>query len=66
MDGAPGGEGRQSLLEADTLLASQQVTDWDHQAVSTGAEPPLNKQVQAGEVGHHFQTGVGDENYSVY
>jgi hypothetical protein len=47
VDGAPGGERRQGLLEAGPLLASQLVAGWDHQAVSAGAEPPLDKLVKA-------------------
>jgi hypothetical protein len=48
VDGAPGGEGRQGLLEAGSLLAGHQVAGWDNQAVRTGAEPPLDKLVKAG------------------
>ncbi len=61
MYSAPSREGRQSLLQTSTLLPRQQVTGWDHQAVGAGAEPPLDKQVQVGEVSHHFQTGLWDE-----
>ncbi len=61
MDGAPGGEGRQGLLEAGSLLAGQPVAGRDDQAVRAGAEPPLDKLVEAGEIRHHFQTGVRDE-----
>ncbi len=32
--------------------------------VGAGTEFPLNEQVQAGKVGHHFQTRVGDEKVS--
>jgi hypothetical protein len=55
VDGAPG-EGRQGLLEAGSLLAGRQVAGWDNQAVRTGAEPPLDELVEAGEIRHHFQT----------
>ncbi len=61
VDGAPGGEGRQGLLEAGSLFAGQQVAGWDNHAVRTGAEPPLDELVEAGEIRHHFQTGVRDE-----
>jgi hypothetical protein len=61
VDGAPGGEGRQGLLEAGSLLAGQQVAGRDDQAVRAGAEPPLDKLVEAGEIRHHFQSGVRDE-----
>ncbi len=51
--GDPGGEGRQSHLRTGFLLPSQKA------AVGTGAEPPLDEQMQAGEVGREFQSGVG-------
>ncbi len=42
------------------LLPSQQVAGRDHLAVGAGAEPPLDKQVQAGEVRHHLQAELRD------
>ena len=59
--GDPGGDGRQSLLRTGILLPSQKVAGRDHVAVGTGAEPPQDEQMQAGEVGREFQSGVRDE-----
>jgi hypothetical protein len=61
VDSAPGGEGRKGLLEAASLLAGQQVTSRDDHAVRSGTEPPLDKLVEAGEIRHHFQSGVQNE-----
>ncbi len=58
---APGREGRQGLLQAGALLPSQQVAGRDHLAVGAGAEPPLDEQVQGGEVRHHPQAKLGNK-----
>jgi hypothetical protein len=56
VDGSPGGEGRQGLLEAGSFLAGQQVAGRDNHAVCTGAEPPLDKLVEGGGGGNGYDS----------
>ncbi len=61
MDGPPGREGRQCLFRAGSILPSQQITGRDDLAVGAGAQSPLDEDVQPGEVGHHLQAGLWDQ-----
>ncbi len=44
-----------------SLLPSQQITGRNDLAVGAGAQSPLDEDVQPGEVGHHLQAGLRDQ-----
>ena len=61
---APRGECGECLLLARRRLADQQIACGDHGDVGAGAESPLYEEMQAGEVGHHLQSSLRDEEVS--
>ncbi len=58
---APRGECGECLLLTRRRLADQQISCGDHGDVGAGAESLLYEEVQAGEVGHHLQSSLRDE-----
>jgi hypothetical protein len=61
---APRGECGECLLQARRRLTDQQLSCGDHGDVGAGAESPLYEEVQAGEVGHHLQSSLRNEEMS--
>ncbi len=62
MDCPPGREGRQGHLHTGCSLTGQQVAGGNYLAVRAGSQPPLDEGVQVGEVGHHLEAGLWDQN----